>query len=52
VKNANCPRSPWLAAPPECPGYDNYIRGRLAVGGNLYTLHKQALADFRPALVF
>jgi iron complex transport system substrate-binding protein len=28
-----------------------YVRGRLAVGGNLHTLHERALADLQPGLI-
>ena len=30
---------------------DDYVRGRLAAGGDLYTLHERALADLRPDLI-
>jgi len=30
---------------------DNYVRGRLATDGNLYTLHERALADLQPDLI-
>jgi iron complex transport system substrate-binding protein len=30
---------------------DDYVRGQLTTGGNLYTLHEQALADLRPDLI-
>ena len=30
---------------------DDYVRGRLAVGGDLYTLHEGALAELRPDLI-
>jgi iron complex transport system substrate-binding protein len=30
---------------------DQYVHGRLAAGGNLYTLHEQALADLQPDLI-
>jgi iron complex transport system substrate-binding protein len=30
---------------------DDYVRGQLATGGNLYTLHERALADLRPDLI-
>jgi iron complex transport system substrate-binding protein len=30
---------------------DEYVRGRLADGGDLYTLHEQALADLQPDLI-
>jgi iron complex transport system substrate-binding protein len=30
---------------------DDYVRGRLADGGDLYTLHEEALAGLRPDLI-
>jgi iron complex transport system substrate-binding protein len=30
---------------------DQYVRGRLAADGNLYTLHERALADLQPDLI-
>src|SRR5215471_6857663 len=30
---------------------DEYVHGRLAAGGNLYTLHERALADLQPDLI-
>ena len=30
---------------------DDYVRGRLAAGGDLYTLHERALAELRPDLI-
>jgi iron complex transport system substrate-binding protein len=30
---------------------DDYVRGRLAAGGDLYTLHERALAGLRPDLI-
>src|SRR5690242_12869040 len=30
---------------------DEYVHGRLAADGNLYTLHEQALADLQPDLI-
>jgi iron complex transport system substrate-binding protein len=30
---------------------DDYVRGRLAAGGDLYTLHERALADLQPDLI-
>src|SRR5262249_22182946 len=30
---------------------DDYVRGQLAAGGDLYTLHERALADLRPDLI-
>ena len=30
---------------------DDYVRGRLAVGGDLYTLHERALAELQPDLI-
>src|SRR5262249_56530061 len=30
---------------------DSYVRAQLAAGGDLYTLHAQALADLRPDLI-
>jgi iron complex transport system substrate-binding protein len=33
------------------PEIDEYVHGRLAAGGNLYTLHKQALAELQPDLI-
>jgi iron complex transport system substrate-binding protein len=30
---------------------DDYVRGQLAGGGNLYTLHERALADLQPDLI-
>ena len=30
---------------------DDYVRGRLAAGGDLYTLHEQALAGLQPDLI-
>jgi iron complex transport system substrate-binding protein len=30
---------------------DDYVRGRLAADGNLYTLHERALADLQPDLI-
>jgi iron complex transport system substrate-binding protein len=30
---------------------DDYVRGRLATGGDLYTLHERALAGLRPDLI-
>jgi iron complex transport system substrate-binding protein len=30
---------------------DNYVRGRLAAGGDLYTLHERALAELQPDLI-
>jgi iron complex transport system substrate-binding protein len=30
---------------------DDYVRGRLAAGGDLYTLHEQALAGLQPELI-
>jgi iron complex transport system substrate-binding protein len=30
---------------------DDYVRGRLADGGDLYTLHERALADLQPDLI-
>jgi iron complex transport system substrate-binding protein len=31
---------------------DDYVRGRLAAGGDLYTLHERALAELQPDLIF
>src|SRR5215468_3433588 len=30
---------------------DEHVHGRLAAGGNLYTLHERALADLQPDLI-
>ena len=30
---------------------DDYVRGRIAVGGDLYTLHERALAELQPDLI-
>jgi iron complex transport system substrate-binding protein len=30
---------------------DDYVRGRLAVGGDLYTLHERAMAELQPGLI-